>query len=171
VFEEFRLKQFQLLWRGSRDGFQSSVFHRLCDGHANTLTIILDNNGNIFGGFAAVPWQRNQKLTPNIPDPSNRGFLFTLQNPVGIPPMLFPLKPDLKDYALYYDSNAGPCFGGVGTDKPCDIHVLPEMIYQSNFGNYYRGYQNSGSKLSPEFFPAEMDQCSLTEIEVFEIIG
>jgi uncharacterized coiled-coil protein SlyX len=45
LFEEFRMKSFNLLWRGSRDGFTADEFHRRCDGHANTLTLILTQTG------------------------------------------------------------------------------------------------------------------------------
>jgi hypothetical protein len=51
IFAEFREKRFSLLWRGSRDSFKEKDFHRRCDGHANTLTVILDTEGNSFGGF------------------------------------------------------------------------------------------------------------------------
>jgi hypothetical protein len=54
-------RKFSLLWRGSRDGFQKEEFHRRCDGHANTLTVILDTNGNIFGGFTPVKWASPKK--------------------------------------------------------------------------------------------------------------
>jgi hypothetical protein len=57
IFAEFRRKQFSLLWRGSRDGFEAEEFHRRCDGHANTLTVILDMQGNIFGGFTPMEWE------------------------------------------------------------------------------------------------------------------
>jgi hypothetical protein len=57
IFAEFQKKRFLLLWRGSRDGFKVAVFHRRCDGHANTLTLILDTTGNIIGGFTLVKWE------------------------------------------------------------------------------------------------------------------
>jgi hypothetical protein len=44
LFEEFRAKRFNLLWRGSRDGFTAKEFHRRCDGRANTLTLIADTD-------------------------------------------------------------------------------------------------------------------------------
>jgi hypothetical protein len=52
-FAEFGGKRFTLLWRGSRDGFSARDFHSLCDGHAPTLTLIQDTEGNI---FVAVEW-------------------------------------------------------------------------------------------------------------------
>jgi hypothetical protein len=56
LFEEFRAKRFTLLWRGSRDGFTAGEFHRRCDGRANTLALITDTDGNVFGGFTPVEW-------------------------------------------------------------------------------------------------------------------
>jgi hypothetical protein len=43
-----------LLWRGTRDGFDSQEFYNRCDGHPNTLTEFLDMDGNTFGGFTPV---------------------------------------------------------------------------------------------------------------------
>jgi hypothetical protein len=47
LFEEFRAKRFNLLWRGSRDGFGAKEFHHHCDGRANTLTLIVDTYGDV----------------------------------------------------------------------------------------------------------------------------
>ncbi len=41
----FENKAFSMLWRGSRDGFDAAAFHRLCDGKANTVTVINNTNG------------------------------------------------------------------------------------------------------------------------------
>jgi hypothetical protein len=57
IFSEFRRKQFPLLWRGGCNGFRAHNFHDRCDGHVNTLTLIEDTNGNIFGGFTLVNWE------------------------------------------------------------------------------------------------------------------
>jgi hypothetical protein len=54
IFGEFQEKWFSLLWRGSRDGFSGYEFHWRCDGYSNTLIVILDTKGNIFGGFTPV---------------------------------------------------------------------------------------------------------------------
>jgi hypothetical protein len=57
LFDEFRLKKWNLLWRGSRDGFDTGDFHSRCDGHANTVTLIEDVGGFVFGGFTPVEWE------------------------------------------------------------------------------------------------------------------
>ena len=33
-------EKWSLLYRGTRDGFDSNDFHSKCDGHSNTLTIL-----------------------------------------------------------------------------------------------------------------------------------
>jgi hypothetical protein len=62
LFDEFSGKRFVLLWRGSRDGFRVQDFHDQCNGHANTLALILDTGGNVFGGFAPLQWEPRGEL-------------------------------------------------------------------------------------------------------------
>jgi hypothetical protein len=76
LFEEFRAKCSNLLWRGSRDGFGAAKFHRRCDGSTNTLLLIPDSRGNVFGGSTPVKSESGYSG-----DNSLRNFLFTLKNP------------------------------------------------------------------------------------------
>jgi hypothetical protein len=80
LFEAFKDKQFTLLWRGHDEGFRAWNFHYRCDGCANTLTVILDRNGNIFGGFTPVEWETRTKEPFFKADPSQKSFLFPLKN-------------------------------------------------------------------------------------------
>jgi hypothetical protein len=73
IFADFRGKRFEILWRGSRDGFKAKEFHVRCDGHVNTLTVILDTNGNIFGGFTPLKWESDD--CNRILDDSRKNFL------------------------------------------------------------------------------------------------
>jgi hypothetical protein len=107
LFAEFHGRRFSLLWRGSRNGFNSRDFHGRCDGHANTLTVILDTQGLFFGGFTPVewesrPWNGKYGNEDNCwkADDSLRSFLFTLKNPHNIPARRFALKVDEKDKAI-----------------------------------------------------------------------
>jgi hypothetical protein len=63
-FELLKLCEFSsndkwsLLYRGTRDGFDSDDFHSKCDGHSNTLTIFKAKQSSfIFGGFTTVSWE------------------------------------------------------------------------------------------------------------------
>jgi hypothetical protein len=123
--EEFRADPFNLLWRGSRNGFTAQEFHLRCDGRANTLMLIRDSEANIFGSFTPVEWESrewNGKYANENNcykgDDSLRSFLFTLGNPHSVPPRKFALKGERKQCAIDCDSECGPGFG-----CQCDIDV------------------------------------------------
>jgi hypothetical protein len=113
IFSEFSGKRFSLLWRGSRDGFRARDFHRFCDRHANTLTLIEDTHGNIFGGFTPLEWDSCGWWKA---DARLKTFIFTLKNPHNLPARKFALKAEKKDQAICCDSRYGPMFGGLCRD-------------------------------------------------------
>ena len=49
-------KSLKLIFRLTRDGSESGTFHDMCDHIKNTITLIMSEDGNIFGGYASVPW-------------------------------------------------------------------------------------------------------------------
>jgi hypothetical protein len=59
IFSEFRQRKWNLLYRGSRDGFAAASFHSKCDHKSNTLTLIETTKGFSFGGFTPIPWDSN----------------------------------------------------------------------------------------------------------------
>jgi hypothetical protein len=168
LFAEFTGKRFTLLWRGSRDGFGASNFHVRCDGHANTLTLLEDGKGNIFGGFTPVEWE-SREYNANIygvnclkADPSLKSFLFTLKNPHNFPARKFALNVEKKDGAIRCDSARGPHF--------CDIGVLDRC--NTNNNNFTSGFGRSYAKVAGldgmTFFTGSTT-FTVKEIEVFEI--
>jgi hypothetical protein len=87
-FKEFHAKREAFLWRGSRNCFGVTEFHRRCDGRANILTLILDTDGNIFGDFMPVKWEsriwnwkEDDEENCSESDNSAQSSLFTLTNP------------------------------------------------------------------------------------------
>jgi hypothetical protein len=54
-------KEINLLYRGSRDGYTSCRFHEMCDNKINTISIIKDIHGCIFGGYSPLSWDCNEK--------------------------------------------------------------------------------------------------------------
>jgi hypothetical protein len=159
IFPEFRGKRFSLLWRGGRDGFRADAFHGRCDGHANTLTMILDAGGNIFGGFTPVAWDSK---SCNKADDSLRSFLFTLKNPYNLAARRFALKAEKKSEAIFCLSGCGPHFNDLVISNNC--HAQPDSS-TFRFGEAYTNDTGlTGSKLltgSRNF--------KVKEIEVFEI--
>eukprot|EP00347_Sterkiella_histriomuscorum_P008847 403343512 len=66
-------KQFSLLYRGSRDGFSADKFHELCDYKGPTVSFIISECAQVFGGFTSIPWTSNSLF---YSDPS--AFVFSL---------------------------------------------------------------------------------------------
>jgi hypothetical protein len=122
LFDDFKQKQFTLLWRGSRDGFRARNFHRRCDGHPNTLTVILDTDGNIFGGFTPVEWESPEYYKYKA-DPRLKSFIFTLKNPHTFPPRRFPLREEKKEEAIRCHSNCGPHLGEIMITDNCNANA------------------------------------------------
>jgi hypothetical protein len=168
IFAEFRGKSFKLLWRVSRDGFGTSQFHGRCDCHANTLTVILDTEGNIFGGFTPVEWESRQWNGKNgdednckKADDSGKSFLFTLKNPHGIAPRRFALIPAEKKQAIICYSECGPRF--------CDMFVSDNCNTNSgSFTSLGAAYAND-TGLDDETVFTGSENFQVKEIEVFEI--
>lgn len=46
----------ELLYRGSKDGFQAATFHAKCDGKGPTLGIIKSKTGQLFGFYVSINW-------------------------------------------------------------------------------------------------------------------
>jgi hypothetical protein len=65
--------------------------------------VILDTQGNIFGGFTPVTWEWNGKNLWKADD-SQKSFVFTLKNPQNIPAKRFALKAKKKHLAIGCDS-------------------------------------------------------------------
>jgi hypothetical protein len=160
ILAEFKAKQVALLWRGSRDGFGARDFHSRCDGHANTLTVIVDTKGSIFGGFTPVEWD----FTGNYKaDPSLKSFLFTLTNPRNIPARRLALKTEMKNGAIYCDSRQGPCFGDGDIDVGDNCNANTDS--QTFLGYCY----TNDTKLDAKTFFTGSERFQVKEIEVFEI--
>jgi hypothetical protein len=161
LFEDFKKNQFTLLWRGSRDGFGCGEFHRRCDGHPNTLTVILDTKGNIFGGFTPVEWELPCNSYYKA-DPSLKSFLFTLKNPHNVPARRFALNTEEKNKAIEYNSGWGPHFGDIYVSGNCNTHTGSHTV---NFGYSY----TNDTGLDGDTFFAGSRGFQVKEIEVFEI--
>src|SRR5262245_16062548 len=77
-------QEWNLIYKGTRDGFSVDDFHRCCDKQGPTITVIRTKEGDyLFGGYTSVPWYNTpwyDFLTgESKADP--HAFLFTLRNP------------------------------------------------------------------------------------------
>ncbi len=158
----FETKKFPLLWRATRDGFQAAKFHSLCDGKANTLTVIKSTTGYIFGGYASLAWDSS---SGHRNDPT--AFMFTLTNPSNTPLKIQQISPT-SSYSVYSGSSDGPCFGG-GRD-----------LRVADMSNTYDNYCSLLSYKLPNgltglaggkwIYGGTTDYFKATEVEVFLVI-
>src|ERR1700761_845598 len=67
-----------LLYRGSRDGFGASDFHKKCDEKGPTLVIVKTTKGNIFGGMTFANWE---SITDGKHSGDENATIFSLKGP------------------------------------------------------------------------------------------
>jgi hypothetical protein len=161
ILSEFQAKRFVLLWRGTRDGFAASTFHKRCDGHSNSLTVIQDINGYVFGGFTPLSWSSSGGY---YSDSSVRSFSFTLSNPAGSAAMKFSLAQSQN--AIWCHGGYGPIFGN-GSDICVVNQSDANLNSRTSLGT---GYTNHTGRASNQVFTGAHN-FRAKEIEVFEIVG
>ena len=66
----------KLLYRATRDGDNSSIFHQYCDNKGPTI-FFAEYNGFRFGGYTSISWEK-PSLTKYIRD--DKAFVFSLDN-------------------------------------------------------------------------------------------
>ena len=162
IYEWTGYKHMELLYRGTRDGSESNVFHNKCDNQGPTLCLFKNEKGNIFGAYASISWTSNSSYYS-----ANGSFLFTLTNIHGIAPTKYSNTQNYE-HAVYHDSSYGPTFGGNhdlyissnclnNTDSYCSFgYSYPDIIGKGN--SIFSGDVNTGS-------------FKLKEIEVFKLFN
>jgi hypothetical protein len=106
-------------------------------GHVNALTVVLNTEGNILGGFTPVECESrlwNGKGGDEDScwkvDDSQKSFLFTLKNPHNIAARRFALKAQMKDQAILRDSKFDPCIGAgadISVSDSCNPNTLTPL--------------------------------------------
>ena len=150
----------ELIYRGSKDGMTGKDFHKKCDNKGETITLIKNEKGNIFGGYASISWT-SDNLNHSAPD----SFLFTLTNIYGTEPTKFQSKND--QYEVYHNSSYGPEFGG-GNDLGINLDFK-----KGGWSRFPFTYQDSIGK-GKSIFTGDPNNNNIyfkiREIEIFKIL-
>lgn len=102
--------------RADRAAWHVAQFHKLCDGKAPTLTIVKLDDGHIFGGHTAVPWQSS-----GGPRSDPLAFLFSLTDGERRAPC-FLSQFQHWGFSVHHARDRGPLFGhGAGADLGLDL--------------------------------------------------
>ncbi|RIB09361.1 hypothetical protein C2G38_2209118 [Gigaspora rosea] len=98
--------KFNLLLRGSRDGFTRETFHRLCDNTPGTVVVIKVNNKNeILGGYSPLAWACLNKYLE-----TTDSFIFSLKTQ-NLPNSILSRIIE-AGYAIGCYQDYGPILGG-----------------------------------------------------------
>ena len=153
-------KKMELLYRGTRDGSGSNVFHNKCDNQGPTICLFKNEKGNIFGGYASISWTSNSSNYS-----ANGSFLFTLTNIHETAPTKFPISQNFS-WAVYHHSSYGPTFGG-NVDLYISDNYLNNNSSYCNFGYSYPDILGKGNSV----FSGDINtkNFKLKELEVFKL--
>ncbi len=157
-------KSFDLLYRTTRDGFASSVFHSKCNGKENTVVIIKNNFNYVFGGCTSAKWGNDCSYgsEPNA-------YIFTLRRN-GI---LDVNKFMVKDAQTTIFSRSS--FGNYASGYHCDILINYNSNTckgsQTDFGSSYnlpKGYKHKEDKTKC-YLAGSYNGWLTEEIEVYQV--
>ncbi|RHZ83743.1 hypothetical protein Glove_87g202 [Diversispora epigaea] len=162
--------EFQLILRGSRDGFHPKTFWNMCNGHAGTIVVAkVAGNDEIVGGYNPLSWNNSTSINTRMY--TKNSFIFSLKNSNIKNSILSRVKNG--NYALHYrdsdDRNIfGPEFGDYEfimksdssdftQDKQC------QCLYANDDEDYYENYYEKSIRTTGGEF-------SISDYEVFKII-
>ena len=146
--------KYNLLYRGSKDGYKAKNFHHNCDKKKPTLTIIKSSTNHRFGGFTEQSWE--QDANDYIKD--DNAFCFSIDKK-----KIYEIKKG--ENAICTKITKGPNFLSKGWSI---INIVDDCnINESNtckkdecfYNNYSEDYEINGG----------IKQFTVDEIEVYEI--
>ncbi|RHZ44224.1 hypothetical protein Glove_750g42 [Diversispora epigaea] len=151
--------EFQLILRGSKDGFAPRTFWDICNGHSNTIVVVkIEGTNEIVGGFNPVAWSN----TRNGWVRTDKSFIFSFKDDTIQNLILSRVKNENK--ALWYSHDKdtyGPYFGW-------DEFMMRSDVFNFTLDrlNWCRSSINNCYKKSIR----TNDDFSITDYEVFEIV-
>ncbi|RHZ73586.1 hypothetical protein Glove_230g165 [Diversispora epigaea] len=127
--------EFQLILRGSKDGFAPRTFWDICDGHANTIVVTkVKGTDEIIGGFNPLAWDETKEEWMG----TNKSFIFSF--PDGNIQNLILNRVKKECMALWYPSQKdifGPIFGGNKFTMRSDVSdFAQDGLSWCNYSNY-----------------------------------
>ncbi|RIB23927.1 hypothetical protein C2G38_2071356 [Gigaspora rosea] len=163
---------FKLLLRATRDGFDPTTFHTLCDNKGATIMVSkLSSTRQLIGGYNPLYWSPLPQLSENSSiistnSPNNNStsggswwktsssFLFSFND------LDFKIARVQKpQYAIYYDRKYGPGWGYTG-----------DLIIKDS-GSIYNSQKSMTYPDASKFFPyTTSSEYDIDEYEVFQVV-
>ena len=146
--------KYQLIYRGSRDGMNTSSFHQKSNGISPTISIIKTTKGFKFGGYTEKTWENNSY---GISMKDDKSFVFSLNY------MKIYNHIQGKD-AIVHNNCFGPsfyyCFYSYNKFNGNSNYTYDK----NNCNNYYSGFERDYELTNGDY------NFSIKEIEVFKVL-
>jgi hypothetical protein len=161
LLPEFSLSEATLLYQKSRDGDFFEDISDLSFNHPNVLVIIRCIEGNIFGGFTSIGFRKTKEMTYSADE---NAFLFTICNPYGHPPTIFPVS---SRSTAVYTANALRWFGfgDLFIIQGGFIHCFPIASGTYNFSSCPEGLNVFVGKAGKD----NTNRQAIAEIEIWQV--
>ena len=140
---------YKILFFSRTDGDKAAIFHKKCDNAKRSLVLIMDNDGNRFGGFTMRSWSGK-----NIQKKDEKAFVFSVDKN-----KIFPILPDEVAIGCY--PSFGPIFFG------CQIRVY-DNFFNKGGSTYLKGL-NYATDEDYELTNGKQAY-GIKELEVYEVI-
>ncbi|RHZ67635.1 hypothetical protein Glove_300g119 [Diversispora epigaea] len=157
--------EFQLILRGSRDGFHPKTFWEICNGHTGTIVLAkVAGTDEIVGGYNPLTWNNSTK---GVYMETNDSFIFSLKNGNIQKSILSRVADNIK--ALFYhipnDQNLdGSLFGNCEFMMKSNVSdFTQDKLCWCDYNPKYNTYYEKPIRTTNEKF-------SITDYEVFKII-
>ena len=125
IYEWTGFSKYDLLYRGSRDGSTSKIFHEKCDEKGPTLVLYKNDIGTIFGGYSSISL-KNDGGTKFAKD----SFIFTLKNIFNLEKTNFSDKNTNKN--VHHKPDYGPNFG----EHKSDISIFENYLQKDSESHF-----------------------------------
>ncbi|GES83728.1 carbohydrate-binding module family 13 protein [Rhizophagus clarus] len=153
---------FNLIFRGSRDGFAVERFHEICDNKPHAITIIKVKESNeILGGYNPIEWKSYDFIARY--GTTKDSFIFSFNNKNSVENCILSRVKEEKR-AIYNSWEYGPSFGYSDLITMCEITNPFKSRQDFKINNCYcseRSYENPIRKTK--------DSYNIEEYEIFQI--
>ncbi len=156
-----RMSKPELIFRASRDGWDSKEFQRHCAGKGATIAIIKTTKGHIFGGYSNIPWTRSRNGSYKR---SKVAFLFVLKCAQKINACKMDIIKGKESKATYHCTQFGPSFGS-GSDLHVASNANAADVNHSTIGNTFQLPQG----ITDPYFLTGSKLFQISEYEIFQV--
>ncbi|KAH3817461.1 interferon-induced protein 44-like [Dreissena polymorpha] len=153
-------KIFTLLYKITRDGCNATTFHQKCDNQGPTVTVLYNQQGSVYGGYASANWN-----SPGAYIQDGNAFLFQLKFSGSEKFTKFPLVNAVN--GMYGLATYGPTFG-----SGHDLYTFSGSINPAGGIFTLNGYIKLGTSYSNQGVTVDQinnDTMAVTELEVYRL--